>query len=408
MDRPVRYFYEIDTMYHYLDEKTGDFMVCLAKNKDNKYNYFHLFKDDELSNKGLLLYQNKFNIWCDELYKKGGILYKKYYNHYSATELTFKRYSPNAFSINFDDVNFDEFDFIEKCYNGGIIYFNEQYKDKTVNSFGYDYSSFYPNILNSDDLLIPLKRGIKVKLNSIDFADLCFGIYKVKITCENPDFRKVFCFSKHHCYTNYSLQFAYKYKDIFKLKMELIKDNCEYNALIYKCDLYKSSYIFDNWFKKLFEDIKPKCSKNPLLKRLMSSLWGSLTKMEKCYFNETEVTSLDGEGKYELINEKHSFINGEIITRYECVKIEKPYKYHFARMKPFLLALSRNIIGELIIATNTIDKVIRIHTDGIVLNEEFDFKTLGLTYYPIAEDKTTGLIKWTNVNCYSNSSPQIL
>jgi hypothetical protein len=183
--------------------------------------------------------------------------------------------------------------------------------------------------------------------------------------------------------------------------MELITKDCKYNALIYDCDLFESSSIFGNWFNKLFKELKPKCKNNLLLKRLMSSLWGSLTKMKKCYFNEDEFSSNDGEGEYELINEKHQLLNGEILTRYECVKRENPYKYHFGRIKPFLLSLSRNIIGELLINTETIDKVIRIHTDGIVLEEAFNFEECNQNYYPIPENKTTGTFKWINVNCYS-------
>lgn len=103
----------------------------LAKNKDNKYNYFHLFEDDEPSSEGRLAFQKKFHTCADELHKKGGIVYRKYYNHHSATELTFKRYSPNAFSSDFENVSFDEFEFAEKCYNGGIIYFDEKHKNDT-------------------------------------------------------------------------------------------------------------------------------------------------------------------------------------------------------------------------------------------------------------------------------------
>jgi hypothetical protein len=427
MSRPTRYFYEKNNTYYYLDENAGQFGEVLAKNKDNKYSYFHLFKDDEPSNEGLLAFKEKFSKCADELYKQGGILYKKYFNHYSATELTFKRYSPNAFSTNFEDVSYDEFEFIEKCFNGGIIYFNEKLKDKSVQSFGYDYSSFYPNILNSTNLLIPEKQGKRVKLKELDFENLKYGIYHMKVTCQNKDFCKIFCFSKKHYYTHYSLEFAYKYRNVFGVKMMLIVgDNIEYNALIYDDDdgLVESNSIFGNWFNKLYIQLKPKCKGNFLLKRLLSSLWGSLTKMEKCYLNEEQALSPEEEGQYVLLNETHRFENGEIITRYEAIKKAKPYKYHYGRLKPFLLAVSRNIIGELIMSAEIIDKVVRIHTDGIVLNEPYDFTKLsgnsvprtptapkgeavgfmsgiaGLQYYPIPEDKTTGLIKWNNVNSY--------
>ena len=41
--------------------------------------------------------------------------------------------------------------------------------------------------------------------------------------------------------------------------------------------------------------------------------------------------------------------------------------------------------------------MIRVHnTDGITLNKPFEFGKIGLEYYPIPEDKTTGLINWHN------------
>ncbi len=111
-------------------------------------------------------------------------------------------------------------------------------------------------------------------------------------------------------------------------------------------------------------------------------------------------------GEYELINETNMLINGEIITRYETIKMSKPYRYHFGRLKPFLLAFSRNTVGNLIMECNIIENVFRVHTDGIILvmDDEYDFSKLGLQYYPIPEAKTSGTRTWENVNksnlCY--------
>ena len=104
--------------------------------------------------------------------------------------------------------------------------------------------------------------------------------------------------------------------------------------------------------------------------------------------------------QYKILTEKYYYVNNQMITRYECIKKSKPYKYHYARMKPFLLSLGRNIIGDLIMNSGNLENVVRINTDGIVLNQAFDFASLNIPYYPIPEDKTTGLIKWNNVNDY--------
>eukprot|EP00981_Chlorochromonas_danica_P014915 scaffold9409_cov333-Ochromonas_danica.AAC.1 len=54
------------------------------------------------------------------------------------------------------------------------------------------------------------------------------------------------------------------------------------------------------------------------------------------------------------------------------------------------------------ISSHDLEKnVIRVQTDGIVLNEKVDFAMLeGLKYYPKPENKTTGLIKFYNLNSY--------
>ena len=87
-----------------------------------------------------------------------------------------------------------------------------------------------------------------------------------------------------------------------------------------------------------------------------------------------------------------------IKTLYTVIKSSNPYKYPYARLKPFLVSYARAWIGDLLVSENIINKVIRIQTDGICLNAPYDFTHL--EYYPKPEDKTTGNILWTNVNKY--------
>jgi hypothetical protein len=395
-----------------LDDKTGEFGSCLVNMKDLKFKYFHLFKDDEQSNAGLIAFKQKFKKWNAELVKCG-IHYDKYFNHYSATELTFKRFSASSEVLTnnqFEDVSFDEFLYAEDCFNGGMIYLHPKCEviPKPVDSYGYDYSSFYPNILINEELKIPTKQGTKVMLPYLDYENLQYGIYKAKIVCENPDFNKIFAYSKKNTYTHYSLQFAHKFSKVFKVKIQLQHHEektlvaLEHNAIIYNDeDLVSSRGIFYNWYDKLYNKTKVKCSKdNYLMKRLLSSLWGSLVKCDKKYFTDAQMENEVGENEYKTLTEKYHYDDGEMVTRYECVKKLKPYKEHYARMKPYLLALSRNIVGDLIMKADLIKNIIRINTDGIVIDKPFDFSTLNIAYYPKPEDKTTGKIIWNNVNFY--------
>jgi hypothetical protein len=147
--------------------------------------------------------------------------------------------------------------------------------------------------------------------------------------------------------------------------------------------------------------MKSKCKSNILLKRLLSSLWGSIVRTKKYYFNADEYDELDvsrdDTSEYKWIDETLFRFNGKDVLRVECIKTSEPYRTNLARLKCFMLSLSRNIIGELIINNNIIDKVMRVHTDGLCLTEEYNFTE---EYSPKLEDKTTGIILWENVNRY--------
>ena len=110
------------------------------------FSYFHLFKRFDENMDGLLKFKEKFECDVNEV-RKYDIDYAKYYNHHSAVELTYKRYTTNNFKkIFFEDVTYNEYTFIEKCKNGELIYLDPVYKNNTIQSYGFDCSSFYPAI----------------------------------------------------------------------------------------------------------------------------------------------------------------------------------------------------------------------------------------------------------------------
>jgi len=84
--------------------------------------------------------------------------------------------------------------------------------------------------------------------------------------------------------------------------------------------------------------------------------------------------------------------NGE----YKMCKSDDAYNYGLARIKPFLTSNARLKVFKIIEKNNLEENVIRIHTDGIVLNKPFDFDKIGIKYYQIIEDKTTGYMIWNN------------
>ena len=393
--KPIRYFYERDNEYIYLDDATGTFGKCVSYQKDMKYNYYHLFKGDEESEEGLIKFKTKFEKWADELKTKGDIHYRDFYNHASATEFIFKNYSYNLES---ETPNMHEYDFIEDCNNGGLMYFDKEFQDQTIHSFGYDYNSFYPHILIHNELKISTKRGTRMRLNELDYDNLKYGIYKIKITTDDAEFKKVFGFSKKDTYTHFSIAFAYKHREQFNIYFEL-DTVAEYNALIYADeDLKPSVDIFSKWFDNLY-NLKKQCD-NALLKHVFSSLWGSICALDIKYFHDDEMYTDGEENQYKRINEKMFLQDGEIHTRYDCIKKAKPYKFHYGRMKPFIISLARRVMGDLILSSGIIKNVMRCQTDNVVLKAPFDFSMNEISYYPRTEDKTSGLIYWKGVNTY--------
>ena len=58
-----------------------------------------------------------------------------------------------------------------------------------------------------------MSRGKKTKINNLDFDNLDFGIYRVKIEYTNKDFTNIFNFSSENHYTSSTLYYLNKIKD---------------------------------------------------------------------------------------------------------------------------------------------------------------------------------------------------
>lgn len=402
----TRYFYNCGGKIVSISDDSNEVTEESIKSKDIFNNkYFELFKGYEMDKSNLIQYKEDFNKWAKEIHPI--VDYKKYFNHDSAVRMVFQSKSKSKInSLNLDDITFKEFTFFENCPNSGLMSFDDNFKDLEINAHGYDFSAFYPNMLLK--IKLATKQGKRKKLKSIEnYGNLAYGIYRVKITSDDKRFRKVFMFSKSNYYTHYSLQFAYKYKDEFNINFELIKDG-DYNALIYDDEkLVDSKDVFSYWFNTL-QSLKVKFPKNKLVKHLMSSLWGSLTSFKRECFEDDAIDNLDiselsdpDTTEYKILEEKRYADTSKekgYRTVYYLIKSEKPYKDNLARLKPFLVSYCRAYVGELIMNEEILDNVVRIHTDGIVLNAPHDFTHLN--YYPKPEDKTTGKMKFKNVIFY--------
>ena len=298
-----------------------------------------------------------------------------------------------------EQITADEYKWFELSCNSSLQYLSPDAKGKIIDSYGYDQNKYYCRILGSE-LLIPINKGEEYKLKILD-DKLKHGFYKVKITCENEEFRKLFAFNKNHVYLNISIEFARKFQDKYDVNIELIKDG-KPNALLYKDrDMRPLNSITKDWFNYLMKlNDNPVLKKNLLLKQICSTAWGALSETNTINKTLEEINSEnidvgDENHMYDIIDE----VRGKNKHYYVLLNNWDPYK-HNIRLKPWITSYGRNKIASLVLPH--IDKVFRIHTDGIVLYEPVKFKLEDKFMW--SEEKTTGEIHWVNNNCYIHTS----
>ena len=354
----------------------------------------------ENSDNGLLMYYKDFKIWNQELLSHYNIhkSHLTYFMFKDNNDLniveTFYNFSKNVYDLkynHYDVIDYKESKYFEWCNNGGLMWCDSG----IYNCYGYDYNSFFPRLLgtNKFKLQIPLNKGREIKLKTLDYNNIKFGFYKVKIDCSNKRF--FFNYSKDNTYTHYSLLDAIKHQKEFDIKIELNND-LEYNAYVYEDkDLIYTSEIFGVWFNEL-NGFKQKHPKNKLIKHLMSSLWGSLSKKNITYVKEDDLENYEY-GFTERDNLEYVWIdsNSNLNNRYfTLIKREQPYKYNI-RLKPFLLSYSRSIMTEIAL-NNHPNEIVRIMVDNIVYKSNVSFNVEDMN----KEDKTTGYLHFKNVMKY--------
>jgi hypothetical protein len=385
-----------DGNFRYWDSKTENLKTVSMFEKYQKQR-FHVFKGYDASDEGLLLYVKDFQKWCDELRKNKihPINYTRYYSDSAAVELIFQDLATSNYYED-EDIMIEEHEIWEKCHNGGLTFCEPQ----TSMSYGYDFSSFYPRILSDKNFMIPKSKGRSENILTMPtIENLKFGIYRCKIISSDPNFKKFFTFSKDDSYTTISLKLALENQKRFNVKISLIQDD-KPNAYIYD-EIRTGDKVFGKWFKTLIE-IKAMYPKNKLIKHLLSSVWGHLSKKNilRKTPKEIEIEKLDigmKNARY-IIKDYHVDEKEDNNEYYELLDTLNPYHFNF-RLKPFISSYGRYLCAQIVLKDNNIEKLIRIQTDSATFNEEID-----CSKFPnlLPEEKSTGLIEWSNVNRYKH------
>lgn len=146
---------------------------------------------------------------------------------------------------------------------------------KYKNVVSYDINSMYPYMMSIQYLKIPLKQGEFKTFDELP-EFIPYGIYRANITRPHKNHKSYFLFKDKldfNFYTSIDLTVARQQG----LNIELVKDGIE-NALIYGNDQRVNSHnIFKKFVDKLYK-VKKQYKKNKLIKLILNSLWGELSR----------------------------------------------------------------------------------------------------------------------------------
>jgi hypothetical protein len=253
-----------------------------------------------------------------------------------------------------------------------------------------------------------------MKINILEADKLPYGYYMLKIQSEEPLIQSLFKFSTDNTYCHYSLInlqviLQYLLQDKKKKIDKLVSIEICGDAYIYdNDDLIDCNKIFGNWFDNVSK-LKKDLPNNFLVKNLSTKLWGYLSQYNRIYVEEDDIDNYD-KALYYRFSQKEKFdylcIGIENPTKenskYVLVDVNNAYKHNgIARIKSFLIASVRLYMTRIIIDNDLVDNVIRLCTDGIILNKRHNFESnKSYEYVPVSEKKTTGLIKFYHVNKY--------
>jgi hypothetical protein len=300
------------------------------------------------------------------------------------------------------DIKFREFAVFEDSLSCGLMTVDKEILERPIDCYGYDYAKFYYQMMRS--IRIPSSAPEFYVIDQLDFDKLDYGIYRVKVICDNKLFWNVFKFNNMHHYNHNTLKTLYKYKDKYGITFKLLEpDECYNYNLMYYAETVELRTIFKGWFKIMDELLKKCDPKNWLLKTYLSQSWGCMSKYSKIYINENDsesydwdqLSNIDATKKYKYYSYEHS--NG----KYALINGNKAFAHGgLGRIKIFLTEYSRNFIFNMISENNLENYVTRIQTDGICFNKPVDFSKLGLKYYPIPEKKSSGKLVFYNINNY--------
>ena len=260
-----------------------------------------------------------------------------------------------------EQILIDEAQWINNDTTGSII-FGDAYEGEL---FSYDCVSFYPSILRSTNLLIPISRGVFQNISAEEFNSMKYmqyGIYRCRI---NVIDYKLMRFNPLHYYTHIDISRARE----LGYDITLIEDD-EPNFLYYSRDrTINASQAF-----RPFVDYVYKLKEDGVLgsKQIINCLWGVLCESMRMTIFHTEGSETFIDEHKPLISIK-PYNKSEANYEIRLQAVNKTFKSDWARLKPFLLSKGRSIISKAIEPYK--DHIKRSHTDSMYSDIKLDIET---------------------------------
>lgn len=288
----------------------------------------------------------------------------------------FNKFKPS--NINPEKVDEYEFQYIINA--GGGVRVSEKYEGI---GYKYDICSYYPSLMDSKILKIPIKRGILTTIDQDDFNNIKYhkyGIYNVEISFTDQD-RKAFTLLSSNMYTHYELNYAKKIgMDIKVVGQHLLFDT---ESIVSASTMF-SAYINYLW---------PYKYQNPIIKELLNLLWGTLVTSYGGIQNV--MSTLD---EFELPKDSKIISMVQVDSSLYRFKIKNPIKglCEYARLKPFLLGLARTKMHQTF-AKIGYDNIKFSHTDSMICSRRLHSKEL---VFNTKDNKIIG--NWNFEGCDKN------
>ena len=172
-DIPFYVYYQENNLITLLDENNEIKTITKVEKikLEDEYNFFEMFQCYEPTEQSMIKFKKDLIKWNEQTsnykFRKIQIDYASYRNNDTAVLCTFRRFCEDSLkSIKPERVTYNEHWFMGNCHNGGLCYFDYEYKDKLIDCYGSDYSGFYTTILGESDFQIAIKQGKRKRLKT--------------------------------------------------------------------------------------------------------------------------------------------------------------------------------------------------------------------------------------------------